>query len=552
MSIYIVPWGDLCNKIMSIVGAIDLNKKTNKNIEIWYADHDEDILFKETFKTILNNFPKLVLNNIDIKFFESNKTDKKNISYKKIEKYLNNSFNENEIIKFNVIANEFPLINYNVKKVIMESYIRGYKNKYFNIVKGWLKDIKKYRSYNIFMNDIGFNWLNKNKSLCIIHLQMSEYYDSIYNNFNNYHYIHTIKYYEEALKIISKKSKLPLYFIIMTDTNIDSLYNYYKKINEFGEIILINENLLNRTNLTILASKAKYIIGSLNHYYSTFLCHIFDNIELSVAPNFEILNENNFSKKIYFLNDNNYKMINKRDLLKNNLFLVNNLSFDDKYQLYKSNIIRTNKLFSQYYNNFDKLINSSYLRNLLLSKFYFDENNKDLREVNSNISLDEGIQLYKIIKQYKPKNLVEIGFAVGISTLFMLCALESNAELISVDPYQKIQWDKFGLINVDNILKEQNLPKTIHKFIEEYSKIFFKNTNKTFDLVFIDGDHSYEGTMIDLIGANKILKKNGLLIIDDVLHQDVKKALNNFLKKNDNFEKINFDLATMNFYIKKN
>ena len=58
--------------------------------------------------------------------------------------------------------------------------------------------------------------------------------------------------------------------------------------------------------------------------------------------------------------------------------------------------------------------------------------------------------------------------------------------------------------------------------------------------------------MIDLIGANKVLKKNGLLIIDDVLHYDVKKALNNFLKKNDNFEKINVDIKTMNFYIKKN
>ena len=51
---------------------------------------------------------------------------------------------------------------------------------------------------------------------------------------------------------------------------------------------------------------------------------------------------------------------------------------------------------------------------------------------------------------------------------------------------------------------------------------------------------------------NKVLKKNGLLIIDDVLFNDVKKALNNFLKKNDNFEKINVDLTTMDFYIKKN
>ena len=58
--------------------------------------------------------------------------------------------------------------------------------------------------------------------------------------------------------------------------------------------------------------------------------------------------------------------------------------------------------------------------------------------------------------------------------------------------------------------------------------------------------------MIDLFGAKKLLKKNGLMIIDDVLHNDVKNALNNFLKKNDNFEKIKVDVSTMNFYIKKN
>ena len=189
---------------MSLVGAIDLNKKLNKKIELWYSDQHEDLLYEESFKTILNNLPKLVLNNINIKFFESSKSDK-HISYEKIVKHIDSLYNENNIIKFNVLANEFPLINYNVKKVIMESYIRGYKNQSFKIVKDWLKDIRKYRSYNIFMNNIGFNWINKNKNLCIIHLQISQYYDSIYYNFNNYHYIHTVKYYEEALKIISKK-----------------------------------------------------------------------------------------------------------------------------------------------------------------------------------------------------------------------------------------------------------------------------------------------------------------------------------------------------------
>ena len=549
MSIIIIPHGDLCNKIMSLVGAIDLQKKTNKDIELWYSNQYIDQLYDEDFQKVLNNFPKFNLDKIKIKFFETSKD--KEISKEKISKKIFEQYNREQFNRLDTIPNEFPLLDYENNPVIIDTYIRGYKNSSFNLIKDWLKDVKKYRSYDKFIDEIGFNWINNKKNLCIINLQISEYYDSIFNNFNNYHYIHTVKYYEEALKIILKKSKLPLYFIIMTDTNIDSLYNYYNKIEEYGEIISINENLLNRTNMTILASKAKYIIGSLNHYYSTFLCHIFDNIELSICPNFEIIDKNNYSKKVFILDDTDYRMINKRDILKNNLFILKKLSFEDKYWIYKTNYITNIKLFKNYYTLYDELIESKYLKKLLLYKHFYNEENKDLREINSNISLNEGIELFKIIKEYKPKKIVEIGFATGISTLFMLCALEKNNVLYSIDPYQKIQWNKFGLINVNNLLEELNLPKTMHKFIEDYSNNFFSKTKESFDLVLIDGDHSYNGTMIDLYGANKILKNNGILIIDDVLHYDVKKALANFLKKNNNYQKIDTTLATMNFYIKK-
>ena len=44
--------------------------------------------------------------------------------------------------------------------------------------------------------------------------------------------------------------------------------------------------------------------------------------------------------------------------------------------------------------------------------------------------------------------------------------------------------------------------------------------------------------MIDLIGCHNLLEKNGLLIIDDVLHFPVKKAINDFMSKNNNNYKI--------------
>ena len=55
-----------------------------------------------------------------------------------------------------------------------------------------------------------------------------------------------------------------------------------------------------------------------------------------------------------------------------------------------------------------------------------------------------------------------------------------------------------------------------------------------------------------LLIHNKLLKKDGLLVIDDVLHGPVKKALHDFLNKNtDTYQKIDYDLKTMSGYIKR-
>jgi len=48
------------------------------------------------------------------------------------------------------------------------------------------------------------------------------------------------------------------------------------------------------------------------------------------------------------------------------------------------------------------------------------------------------------------------------------------------------------------------------------SKIFFKTNNKKFDIIYIDGSHSYSNFKNDLLKSWKILKKNGLLIVDDI------------------------------------
>lgn len=50
------------------------------------------------------------------------------------------------------------------------------------------------------------------------------------------------------------------------------------------------------------------------------------------------------------------------------------------------------------------------------------------------------------------------------------------------------------------------------------SKEFFETRNKeAFDIIFIDGDHSYEGSSYDFVEACKILKDGGTIVMHDCL-----------------------------------
>jgi len=56
----------------------------------------------------------------------------------------------------------------------------------------------------------------------------------------------------------------------------------------------------------------------------------------------------------------------------------------------------------------------------------------------------------------------------------------------------------------------------IKKF-KMFSSDFFKNNNKNFDLVYIDGSHMSDDVFFDAMESYKILKKGGILLFDDFL-----------------------------------
>lgn len=148
--------------------------------------------------------------------------------------------------------------------------------------------------------------------------------------------------------------------------------------------------------------------------------------------------------------------------------------------------------------------------------------NNKIVKINSSIKSIEGEYISKIIKAFNFKNCLEIGFAFGISAFYILS--NPNTKLISIDPNQKSQWNNMGL----QLIKEFDFDNR-HKLIEKKSykvlpDLLIKNKN-SFDFIFIDGWHTFDYTLIDFFYSNLLLKNNGIIIIDDALHNGVKKCI---------------------------
>tara|TARA_B100002052_G_C15791697_1_gene556655 strand:+ start:177 stop:917 length:741 start_codon:yes stop_codon:yes gene_type:complete len=157
-----------------------------------------------------------------------------------------------------------------------------------------------------------------------------------------------------------------------------------------------------------------------------------------------------------------------------------------------------------------------------------DKNGKEYPLVG-NIDLNEGQYLYNLIKKNADiTQTLEIGCAYGVASLFICSALENrkNKKHIIIDPFQDTDYNGIGLFNLDR--SGINFYKYFNKKSEFILPELAVSHPNSFDLIFIDGWHTFDHTMIDLFYANKLIKKNGYIVIDDCRYHSVSKAVSYF------------------------
>ena len=105
----------------------------------------------------------------------------------------------------------------------------------------------------------------------------------------------------------------------------------------------------------------------------------------------------------------------------------------------------------------------------------------------------------------KDINILEIGSFEGMSVLFF-------------DKYLKVK----NLYSVDfkkneNFLHNISGLRNINFFNMKSDDFFKKNLNVNFDIIYVDGSHYSVDVFNDLMNSDKLLNKNGILLIDDLL-----------------------------------
>lgn len=123
---------------------------------------------------------------------------------------------------------------------------------------------------------------------------------------------------------------------------------------------------------------------------------------------------------------------------------------------------------------------------------------------------ERGILIYHLIRQYGLTSMLEIGFGRGYAAVCAARAFHDAGvvgKIVTIDPVI----DERYLQALQQVLNPEWF-KYLH-FAKGLSNQVLPTLNENFDLIYIDGDHSYEGTKYDWEQTKD--KWNKFLLFDD-------------------------------------
>jgi len=136
-----------------------------------------------------------------------------------------------------------------------------------------------------------------------------------------------------------------------------------------------------------------------------------------------------------------------------------------------------------------------------------------------------GQLLFRMVKKYQPKVILELGTSLGITTSYLSLA-KADASVVTMEGATEVaaiaanNFKDLGLKNVTIV--EGNFDNTLSSTIERMD---------TLDLVFIDGNHRKDPTLNYFNRLQKKLHNDGIVIFDDIHWSPEMEEAWEFIKK---------------------
>ena len=119
-------------------------------------------------------------------------------------------------------------------------------------------------------------------------------------------------------------------------------------------------------------------------------------------------------------------------------------------------------------------------------------------------------RLIEFCVSHRPRRILEIGFNYGHSSLLFLLNTGADTEVVSLD------MGDHSKVGSNYICREFGAR---HKFVFGNSLVEVPKLEGEFDLIFVDGGHSFKDAMMDVINCMRLSNESTLLVVDDVIKE---------------------------------
>jgi predicted O-methyltransferase YrrM len=136
--------------------------------------------------------------------------------------------------------------------------------------------------------------------------------------------------------------------------------------------------------------------------------------------------------------------------------------------------------------------------------------------------------LYYLIRQLRPRSILEVGTHIGASTAYICAALQrlqyetpatpfrlTTVDIADVNDPLTQPWRRYGSTHAPAELVQRLGCADKVRFVTDGSLNYLANCNERYDLIFLDGDHSASTTYQEIPAALQLLNPGGWILLHD-------------------------------------